>query len=104
MSDSRIFFPSCPGRFEALMAEFLTRVDPARTGCMENGVDDEYDYLVEDITKHLVKNDGVLTESDWAELSGETFGVIDYPFTEANVAVFKTFFPEAMVHVNGVQV
>ena len=42
MSDNRVFFPSCPNRFEALMAEFLFRTDPARTGCVENDVGDEY--------------------------------------------------------------
>lgn len=103
MSDSRIFFPSCPARFEALMAEFLTRVDPARTGCVENGVEDEYDYLVEDIANHLVANDGVMTEDDWDQISGECFGLIAYPFTQDKIATFKTFFPEAIVHVNGVQ-
>lgn len=101
MSDSRIFFPSCPARFEALMAEFLTRTDPARTGCMENGVEDEYDTLVEDIATHLEVSDGVLTVDDWNQLSQEYLGVIDYPFTEKNAVLFKLFFPDSIIHVNG---
>ena len=104
MSDSRVFFPFCPSRFEMLMAEFLFRVDPARTACVENGDEDEYEFLADAIADHLVENDGVLTEADWVALTEDVFGIIEFPFTEKNIAKFHAFFPEAIVHANGVQI
>ena len=101
MPYSRVFFPFCPTRFEMLMAEFLFRVDPARTACVENQNEDEYESLAESITDHLVEYDGVLTEADWVALTEDVFGTIEYPFGDKNIDLFKSFFPDAIVHVKG---
>ena len=101
MPYSRVFFPFCPTRFEMLMAEFLFRVDPARTACVENQNEDEYESLAESITDHLVEYDGVLTEADWDALTEDVFGNIEYPFGDENMALFKSFFPDAIIYVKG---
>lgn len=101
MSDSRVFFPFCPPRFECLLSEFLFRVDPAHTACEANEAEDEYDALVYTIADHLVENDGVLTEAEWVALTEDVFGTIEYPFGDKNIDLFKSFFPDAIVHVKG---
>lgn len=101
MSETRIFFVACPPRFECLLSEFLFRVDPARTACVENGDEDEYEFLADAISDHLVENDGVLTEADWVALTEDVFGTIEYPFGDKNIDLFKSFFPDAIVHVKG---
>ena len=53
------------------------------------------------IADHLVENDGVITEADWVALTEDVFGTIEYPFGDKNIALFKSFFPDAIVHVKG---
>jgi hypothetical protein len=105
MSDTRVFFAHCPARFDHLMAEFLYRTDPAHTACVANEQSDEYEALVDTMADLLVLHDGVMTDVDWAALGEEYFGaLVPFPFVKANIELFRAFFPDAMVHVNGVEI